>query len=168
MNIDDSLYNNKPILLKMKFTEYSWNQLKPIIYDDEIGSDANNAQNLNQELIEPYNMQYNFSLFDNSNDDNETAAVDAPEWLVFQGVGLDQLAKRHGLKIELKKNFHEFLDMELNGKDSSRKRLVSIPLKSNLLFYNCIHLYYNRNQLEYANVFDVTGTIPIDEWKLAG
>ena len=50
-----------------------------------------------------YGIQYVFQL----RDTGDAAAVNAPEWLVPLGAPLEKLAKEHGLRVALCKNFHE-------------------------------------------------------------
>eukprot|EP01041_Mallomonas_annulata_P004370 gene4370-8698_t len=159
------------LLMRMRFDQSSWDCLRPQPVpmscsdsddkethfdknndddDDDTDGDKEEAKDgdrkNNDDQLEPYGLQYNFALFDNSGDDeNDGAAVDAPEWLVFQGPGLDALAARHNLKVSRRTNFHEFFEMELNGPDAARR----------------------RESLEKSTVFDVTGCIPEEEWQIA-
>ena len=106
------------VLMRMTFSQDCWRRLAvssgrflSTAGDDEAVADKSERYTLDE--LEPYGLQYGFSLFDESVPDGGegvkgSAAVQAPEWLVFQGVGLAELLRRHGLELHTLKNFHEY------------------------------------------------------------
>jgi hypothetical protein len=79
-------------LLRISFDESSYHRIMQ--QDDE---DAG------------FGLQYSFNLFD----DDSSAAVAAPEWIVPCGRVLKDLLATHDLELNLHRNFHDFIDERL-------------------------------------------------------
>jgi len=98
-----------PVVMRMRFSAAAGSLLYQKAHDTPSGTCQEGSEEGKGEV---YGLQYTFSLYDDVVDDVEKggakAAVDAPEWLVFQGEGLRSLAARCGLLVDDPVNFQDY------------------------------------------------------------
>lgn len=125
-------------LLEMSFESDAWNRM--VLPAEEHRSLTERMDRGEDDWA--YGIQYVFQL----RDTGDAAAVNAPEWLVPLGAPLEKLAKKHGLRVALCKNFHEVVtgDFERGA--------------------NATHIPSNLGKF---GVFNLKRTMSETEWRLA-
>lgn len=130
------------VVLKIRFAAGDWSKLLPgqkqHSRDDSAGIDESSLDDGSIDPDAGYGIEYYFSLFDKP----DSAAVNAPEWLVPQGKQLEALAEAHGLTVEKCENFQDFFCERL-----------AVPS-----FWS---------YLQNKGVFNYKGEIPESDWELA-
>jgi mRNA (guanine-N7-)-methyltransferase len=103
--------DSEKVVMKLEFNQENWQRLFTLSGSDS-PCDGNEA----------FGIRYNFTLDDGSvsvEEDAESAAVNAPEWLVPLGEPLCQLAREHNMELILCQNFQSFVFSVINGPNSA-------------------------------------------------
>jgi mRNA (guanine-N7-)-methyltransferase len=99
------------VVMKLEFNQENWQRLFT-------PSGSESPRNGN----EAFGIRYNFTLDDgvtSTDEDAESAAVNAPEWLVPLGEPLCQLAREHNMELILCQNFQSFVYSVINGPNAA-------------------------------------------------
>lgn len=103
--------DSEKVVMKLEFNQENWQRLFTLS-----GSDSSRDGN------EAFGIRYNFTLddgVDNADEEVESAAVNAPEWLVPLGEPLRQLAREHNMELILCQNFQSFFHSVLGGQNAA-------------------------------------------------